>query len=210
MQVPATRGEGVVLMLENCRRGHGHSCLIAALEFAPVISPRPDCARAVPLAQQACAGGQKEGCALGEACRMSGAGRAQALQALGQACEQNDGVACFYWAEAGRPPEVSVKQARRAFRLGCMSPVGTLFRRQACGRLGEINLALASTRAEEEAALGLLEKACEDSSGQACCDLAEAQRKRFRGASDPARAAELRDRACALGEQRCCAPPAPK
>jgi uncharacterized protein len=205
---PTTHADGIALLAGSCDRGHSASCLSAALSFAPISSPQPDCQRARPLAEKACRGRQRDGCAIVDACRLSGAeGSAPALESLHGACEKKHSLACLYWADAQNDPTAKNDHVRGAYRRACAGPIAQEMTGIACGRLGAIDLARAETKTESERALYMLEQACRQSSGQACCDLAQAYRNGTGVSASPARASELRTKACELKEKRCCGSP---
>ncbi|HEY0714712.1 MAG TPA: hypothetical protein VGF45_18670, partial [Polyangia bacterium] len=80
----------------------------------------------------------------------------------------------------------------------------------ACGRFGAYELSRAITKPEKVQAEQLLDRACEESSAQACCDLANAVEADADRPWKRERAADLRTKACELGEARCCGKKPPK
>ena len=196
--------QGLQMLTATCDRGHAPSCLSAALPFAPTVSSSPRCDRAVPLARKACSGGERAGCAISEACRLTDPTSAPAAQqALRSACQDEDPLACLYWADAQIDRQPPDDRLRSAYRTACSEGRPPMVR-IACGRLGAIDLPRARTKDQTDAAFHLLDHACAESSGQACCDLAEAYRSGTGVPADAGRATELRKKACDLGFARCC------
>jgi uncharacterized protein len=200
---PGKQEEAVRLLVQTCHRGHAGSCLSAAHVFAPIASPRANCDQALPLARKACQGGEEDGCATVEACRLPGPERGPALEQLRRGCERRNGLACLYWAEAHADQETENDRRRGAYMTACRAGYGEA-QYLACGRLGAMELTRAKTRPEAEQAVKMLEEACEHASGQACCDLAEAYREGTGVSTSAARATELKAKACQLEEKRCC------
>jgi TPR repeat protein len=202
-------GQGLELLIGTCDRGHPASCLSAALVFAPTASAHPRCERAMPLARRACSGKQQAGCAIVDACRLTDPTSAgAALADLRSACERKNGLACLYWADAQTDREANQDRLHSAYRTACGDRTPNV-QHIACGRLGAIDLPRARTKDETDQAFHLLDHACAESSGQACCDLAQAYKSGTGVAADSNRATELRRKSCELGFARCCgsAPP---
>jgi TPR repeat protein len=200
-----TRAEGLALLVGTCDRGHAPSCLSAALTLAPTTSTDPDCPRAAALGARACQGREWNGCAVVEACRLSSLdGHDLAIENLQRACGRKVGLACIYWADSQTDSVENSEKRRSAYRTACEGDTVDRIKGIACGRLAALDLARAATRTDKDRARHRLDEACEQSSGQACCDLAEDYRKRTDREASPARAAELRARACRLHERRCC------
>jgi TPR repeat protein len=201
--------QGLALLTTGCDRGHASSCLSAALVFAPTASAHPRCEAAVPLARKACNGGTEAGCAIEDACRLDDpASRSSALARLRSACERRNALACLYWADAQSDKGAEAERLQ-AYGTACTHEApgaGHI----ACGRLGAMAIARARTKDETDGAFRLLDHACAEASGQACCDLAEAYRAGTGVAADAGRATELRKKACDLGAQTCCPPKASK
>jgi TPR repeat protein len=210
MADPGRRGRGIVDLVGNCEKGYGPSCTAAAGVFAPLRGPDADCVRAVPLARRACGLGDPEGCAIGDACDLEGAGRAAAVARLYAACESGVGLGCLYWADAQSGAAASaddVKQVERAYGLACDSEsAGAPI---ACARAAAGELAAAKNAEQADSPLSFLKQACGNSIADACCALSRAYEGGNWLAADAARASELRAKACALGDRRCCqsAPP---
>jgi TPR repeat protein len=198
-----TRADGVALLVATCKRGHRPSCFEAAELFAPLVSDRPDCDAARPLAEAACRAGEREACPILDACLPGGGPVARHAAA----CEKGYGMACLYWAEAQPAGTADPEQLRRAYRAACMGNTGPRASLIACGRGAALDLATAHTQEHGTHALHDLDEACEASSGQACCDLSTAFRRGIWTLIDLPRAERLRAKACQLGERRCCVTP---
>ncbi len=220
-----TRKAGALLLIDNCAHGFDKSCLTVAALFAPVISANSDCAQALPAADHACNAKDSDGCAIGDACRIrTKRDGAAALQRLRRACDGGITLACFYWADAQTLPDTAtpapatrapgphdtakptpapiVEEVKRAYGRACRghSPGAGL----ACVRFVSLRLAEATTAEEADPLLQFLQKGCDDSYGEACCDLAEAAATGRAAPSDPDKISALRSKACNLGQKRCC------
>jgi TPR repeat protein len=76
----------------------------------------------------------------------------------------------------------------------------------ACARVAAGDLASASTSLEADQAIANLRELCIRSSADACCALGDQYQSGKWVPADPAKATELRKRACELGRGRCCRP----
>jgi TPR repeat protein len=204
---PRKQDEALQSLRSICDRGHAPSCLAAALALAPTVARRPDCARALPVAVKACQLEKGPGCAIADACQLGDPRqRATAVDRLEHACERHDALACLYWADAR--PDGGDDRRRSAYRIACEDATDERVGALSCGRWAALELVQGQTRGARQNALHILERTCDASSGQACCDLAAAYAKGIETTPTPARAAELRARACELEERRCCSAPA--
>lgn len=105
--------------------------------------------------------------------------------------------------DGGKPPSPPlVNDVKRAYGRACRghSPGQGL----ACVRLVTLKLAEAKTVEEAEPLLTFLQKACEHSLGEACCELAEVNATSRWTPADPDKTSTLRAKACNLGQERCC------
>ena len=224
LRTPATRAAAVAMIVDNCtRHRHPASCAVAAMFGAPLISGQPDCGRAAPYADSACAAKDAAGCAVADACKLEetrGVGMAaagvtpapaarDALERLRVACDRNVPLACLYWADAQEPragaavdPTVDPDRVRSAYVVACRSESDAAS--VACPRVAIGDLGVAESATEAERPLTILRQACERSSGEACCALAEEHRRGQWVGADAQKAVELRAKACGLGWQACC------
>jgi TPR repeat protein len=159
-----------------------------------------------PFAQQSCATGDSLGCALGDACQLTTpSSRPAALERLRAACEADQPLACLYWGDAQEgDPTHDDGRIRRAYGMACErreSPGAWL----ACTRAEAYELAHATSHLEADSAISHLRDQCLATSAPACCILADEYQSGKWVPADPERTTELRERACKLGEQRCCA-----
>ena len=205
LEAPASRERSLTLLATNCTRGYSPSCNLAAIRYAPLLSANAACEQAVPFAARSCSAGDSMGCALVDACDLSTPARhAAALERLHSACETDQPLACLYWgdvqeATAGHEDG----PVRRAYGMACLqreSPGASL----ACARAGAYDLAHAGSSLEAERTISRLADQCISGSAPACCVLAGEYQSGKWVKADPARTAELRARACTLGDQRCC------
>jgi TPR repeat protein len=200
---PARAARGLDMLKRGCDRGDAASCLEAALVFAPLVSARPRCEDADPLAGRACAGADQDGCAIVAACAMKKGGGAPGLEVLRDQCERRGPLACLYWAdESSRHRSADPEAIRSAYSLACRS--GQRASAVACPRLAQRALEEAKTSLEAARPLELLKTSCERGSGEACRNLAVEYDRGKWVSADAARAAELRARACGLGVSECC------
>src|SRR5262245_18931811 len=203
---PATRAAAAAVFEENCSHGFGGSCTGGAVALAPLLSPLGNCARAAPLAEKTCRSKVADACAVSDACKLAeDAERAAATERLRTACDRKVALACFYWADVQPAAAGEPERLRGAYEIACRA--NSLAAPVACLRLAALHLAAAKTPAEGERLLASLSKACDRSIGEACCLLAEAHATITWVAPDPSRVQELRKRACALGQSRCCPRP---
>jgi TPR repeat protein len=204
---PETRREAAELMLRSCQRGHAQSCESVAIWMAPLISANTDCARVVPLADKACAAKRRTACAVIDACKLAIPSEAEAaLKRLRAACNDDDPLACLYWADAESArtqPPPDLERVVRAYE-GVCGTEGDPLSAVACPRLLAIKLARAQTASEAEAPLSELRRFCDQSAGEACCELGEQYRIGKWVPADAGKARELRGQACRLGCDRCC------
>ena len=208
MKDPRTRDAGWDLIAQNCHRGHVPSCSVAAYAGAPLVSETPRCAQVLPYADQACRGGQQNACAVVMACRLRTLGDdPPTVEQLHDACLRRVPLACLYWAdqeEAHGKQQPLPDRVVNAYRAACQGgfPAADV----ACARAAAITLARAKDVTEAEGPLSDLQRACSDSSGEACCVLADAYRDGQGVAADAEKAGTFRDKACQLGASRCCPP----
>ena len=203
---PRTRDAGWALIAQNCRGGYIPSCAIAAYAAAPLISAKPRCAQALPFADHACTGGQHDACAVVMACRLQTLGDDPATaEHLHDACLHRVPLACLYWADQAEarakqhpPPDRVIYAYQGACRGGF--PAADV----ACARVAAIALDRAKDAAEAEAPLSTLQRACNDSSREACCALGDAYADGRGVPADAEKARPLRAKACELGLTRCC------
>jgi uncharacterized protein len=204
---PETRREAAALMLRSCQRGYADSCESAAIWMAPLISPNADCARVAPLADRACGAKHRSACAVSDACKLAIPHEAgAALERLRAACDDDDALACLYWADAESArtqPPPDLERVVRAYDEACKIEGGPLAG-VACPRLLAIKLARTQTASEAEAPLSALRRSCDQSTGEACCELGEQYRVGKWVPADAGKARELRLQACRLGCDRCC------
>lgn len=202
---PANRVAGAKLLAENCQHGFAMSCSHAAALFAPILAQNPQCNRALPLAEKACAANDGDGCAITHACRQaSEPGPTPTFDRLALDCERGSPLSCLYWADAqsGRVDAADSGRVRGAYQVACRSDfVGAGV---ACLRIAAMDLTDALTAPAAEKALSFLREGCSRSFGEACCRLAQEYQSGKWVTADPARVAELRGKACALGQQACC------
>jgi len=211
LEKPDTQAQGISLLLRTCSRGDGPTCASAALVSAPLVSTHPDCARARPLAEQACRMSAQVGCVIRDACSLEEASQAgAALERLRTACAPRAPLACLYWADqSARSPATDSSQIRRdqiihAYRLACQPGRDDHTSMVACAGLAMAELATAQSKIQAEAAIAQLKHECERSSREACCDLGEQYRTGRWVPVDAEKAQDLRTRACNLGCDRCC------
>lgn len=202
---PAQRALAAQHLADNCQRGFAPSCTQLALLSAPLVSPHSDCARAMALGRQACAGRDDIGCTIVDACDLVARPQeAATLDRLHRSCSPRAPLACLYWAEAKTAAGVEDRRdVRDAYQWACHSEysgVGNL----ACVRLATLDLARAQTVTEAGYAIGLLRRACDQSSGEACCRLADIVERGTMVTPDVSEAARLRSKACELGHLGCC------
>jgi len=207
LEDPATRERSVQLLIDNCSSGFAPSCNLAAMRYAPLLSAAASCERAIPLAGRACTAGDSLGCVLVDACQLrTPPNRAAALERLRSACEADQPSACLYWGDAQEgEPARDDKRIRRAYGMACArreSPGAWL----ACARADAFDLAHATSHLEADRAIEHLRDQCVAESAPACCSLADEYQSGKWVPADPSRTAELRQRACKLGERRCCDP----
>ena len=147
--------------------------------MAPLISANPDCARAAPLADKACAAKHRSACAVSNACKLAIPHQAgAALERLRAACDDDDALACLYWADAESArtqPPPDLERVVHAYEEACGIEGGPLAG-VACPRVLAIKLARAQTASAAEAALSELRRSCDRSTGEACCELGEQYR----------------------------------
>ena len=154
-------------------------------------------------------------------CKLEVAAEAPAaLASLRAACEARNGLSCLYWADASErgagdsafDPNMAADPARvrGAYEVACRESENPEVARFACIRLAAVELARADNRLEASRMVPLLERACDEPSGEACCALAEVHAAGKWVPGDAQRATALREKACALGTRRCCAGGAPK
>jgi TPR repeat protein len=211
---PATRDAGWGLLAQNCRRGHVPSCSIVAYATAPLISVTSNCAQSLNFADRACAGGQANACAVVMACRLQTLGGDQSTaNQLHDACTHRVSLACLYWAdvEERRAKQHPLPdQVVYAYNAACRG--GFPAAEVACARAAAIALDRAPDAAEAEAAISSLQRACSNSSREACCAVGDAYRDGKGVTADPQKAKTFRAKACEQGLARCCegaaAPPA--
>jgi TPR repeat protein len=201
---PARRAGGMDLLRRNCERGYARSCSTAAAAFAPLLSARADCRLAKPLAQKGCDGKEDDACAIADACALTGPARAATLHGLRLACERGVATSCLYWADA-QTPEARNERVEKAYEIACHgdSPAAEV----ACPRLAIIALGRAQLSIDADRPLARLREACDHASGEACCGLADEYARGKWLPTDSTRASELREKACNLGQERCCQPP---
>jgi hypothetical protein len=188
----AASGGAAAVLAAGCAGGDAASCAGSAVLSAPLVSPHPDCGRAMPPATRACAGGNGDGCTLADACRLTGGEeRAPALARLSGGCQAKAGLACLYWADgqgtAAAAALIGPAQDRGAggqgdggrtdpvaavYRLACDE--GAIAAPLACPRALAAELARAVTAHEAVRLLEQLDHGCDQSSGEACCLLGEA------------------------------------
>jgi hypothetical protein len=187
---PSTRTDGIALLVRNCGAGYPASCLPAAQAFAPVVGVQPDCRRASPLAQAACAAGMNDGCAIRDACAVQSEPSGGSMSSrLRTTCSEGISIACFYWAEA--QPKPTQGAAIAAYQSACAghsvaAPV-------ACVRLAVLALGRAANSSETDAPLSALRRFCDDGTGAACCALADVYKAGAVAPADPIRAEKFRN-----------------
>jgi TPR repeat protein len=200
---PARAQNGFDMLADNCKHGHGDSCLTLAMLGAPLLSHAPDCDRARPWAQLACRANNVDGCSLQAACELGVPGRrADALERLLRSCQQDSALACLYWADAQPASGQNDREAQRtatAYEVACGEGLEI-----ACARGAAFALAGARTTTEAERPLEWLRRACDRANAEACCALSDAVRSATWLPADAAKAAELRTKACERGCVRCC------
>jgi TPR repeat protein len=129
-----------------------------------------------------------------------------ALERLRAACDDDDALACLYWADAESArtqPPPDLERVVRAYGDACRIEGGPLAG-VACPRLLAIKLARAQTASEAEGPLSELRRSCDSSTGEACCELGEQYRIGKWVPANAAKTQELRSKACGLGCDRCC------
>jgi len=222
LREPATRAQGSTLLADNCGLGYVGSCTTATLLTAPLLAAGGSCALAHPFAQRACAAKDADACAVVDVCKLEVAAEAPAaLASLRAACEARNGIACLYWADAserGASDSTSdigtaadPERVRGAYEVACReSGEHPEAARLACIRLAAVELARADGRLEASSMVPMLEQACDEPSGEACCALADVHAAGKWVRADAQMAAALRDKACALGTRRCCPDGRPK
>lgn len=224
LRQPETREQGSTLLADTCNRGYTDSCTTATLLTAPVLAAGGSCALALPFAQRACAAKDVDACAVVDVCKLEVTADAPAaLASLRAACEAHNGLACLYWADASEQgsagdsasePGMTAdpERVRAAYEVACRgSGENPEVARFACIRLAAVELARADGRLEASRMVPLLERACEEPSGEACCALADVHAAGKWLPADAQKATALREQACALGTRRCCpgGPPKP-
>jgi TPR repeat protein len=202
---PARRAEGMKMLQNGCLAGDAESCLQAALLFAPLVSASPRCDQAKAFGRRACDDDNPAGCTVVLACQPA---TPQVLAQLRAGCERHEPLACLYWADtvSAQPPTatpIDRELVRGAYEIACRS--GEWAAPVACPRLASAALADAESSADAERPLSFLKQACEGGLGAACCALSAEYARGKWLPTDPARAAELRARACDLGQTACCA-----
>ena len=113
-------------------------------------------------------------------------------------------LACLYWADAQSPANAQADQVRQAYEIACKGQESASI--VACPRLAAMDVMTAASKTEARHGLNFLNRACANSGGEACCLLAEIHQKGMWVTPDPERTADLRSKACILGQSRCCAP----
>jgi TPR repeat protein len=200
---PTTRAAAADLFEDNCAKGFGLSCTAAAVAHAPLFG-HTDCKRATFAAEKTCQSKVADACAVIDACKLALDGeRAAALDRLRTACDRKVQLACLYWGDA-QPQAISQNaQVRRAYKIACKVPEPASM--VACPRLLAIDVMSATSQTEARPGLDSLNDACTKAVGEACCLLAELHEKGTWVTPDPERIADLRSKACRLGQSRCCA-----
>jgi TPR repeat protein len=201
----AAQERSMALLIDNCNRGYTPSCNVAAIRYAPLLSPVTSCERVLPFAERSCATDDSLGCALADAYHMTTpANRAAALERLRSACETDQPLACLYWSDAEEgDPARDDQQVRRAYGMACQrrdSPGFWL----GCARAEAHDLAHATSHIEVDSAISHLRDQCVAGSAPACCILAGEYQSGTWMPADPVRSIELRKRGCVLGDRRCC------
>jgi TPR repeat protein len=208
---PSNRVAGAKLLAENCQHGFAMSCSHAAALFAPILSQQPQCSRALPLAEKACAANDEDGCAIAYACRpQNQRDSTSAFERLELDCERGSPLSCLYWAGAQAQRAEGAAdpgRVRGAYEVACRSDfmgVGV-----ACLRIAAADLGDAKTASEAEKVISFLREGCNRSYGEACCRLAEEYQSGRWVTADSDKVTELRTRACVLGQATCCAGKSP-
>ncbi len=203
---PATRADGVAYLLRACEGGFAPGCVATAELFAPVVGAAASWFRALPVADRACADRNDDSCAIADACRIaSNRDALAAIRRLRVGCDHGLALACFYWANiASESPDADPDSLKRAYGFACSST--SLAQSLACTRVAALRLATATTAEEAERSTQSLERQCERSVGEACCNVAEIYQSVPWSAADALTASGMRERACNLGVQRCCRP----
>jgi len=204
---PETRPEAAALMLRSCQGGHAASCEYITIWLAPLISANADCTRVAPLADTACRAKRGSACAVSDVCKLAIPHEAgPALERLRAACDHGEALACLYWADAESvrtQPKPDLESLFQAYGVGCRIERGPLAE-VACPRQAGVKLARARGRPEADTALSDLQRTCDSSMGEACCELGEQYRIGRWVPADAEKARELRSKACGLGCERCC------
>ena len=200
---PEARDDALALLVRTCGRGFTASCGYLAMMVAPLLAANADCAGAVRVAESACRANDKNACAVLDACKLAEPREAgPARERLGASCGKNVALACLYWADAESARGKTGDEIRDAYELACEG--GGRIAEVACPRFDAARLAVARTASDAETALSALRRECDDSSGEACCELGEQYRIGKWMPADTGKAGELRSKACTLGCQRCC------
>jgi len=223
LRQPETREQGSTLLADTCTRGYTDSCTTATLLTAPVLTAGGSCALALPFAQRACAAKDADACAVVDVCKLEAPAEAPAAFAsLRAACEARNGLACLYWADASESasagdsasdPRTAAdpERVRAAYDIACRgSADNPEVTRLACIRLAAVELARADSRLEATRMVPMLQRACDEPSGEACCALADVHAAGKWVPGDAHKATALREQACALGTRRCCPGATPK
>jgi TPR repeat protein len=201
--IPSRRAAAAEVFADNCARGFSGSCTSGAIAFAPLLSPLGDCRRAAPLAAKTCASRDPWACAISDACKTAPeSDGAAAVDRLRSACDRRVAAACFYWADAQGETPAEPEKVRAAYELACRDR--SALAGVACPRLAAMQIAGANWPTEVERPLSQLTNACEQSSGEACCALADVYAAGKWVTTDGGRVKALRAKACDLGRVRCC------
>ena len=204
---PARQAEGWRLLDDNCGRDHWPSCGRLALQFAPLVSPHPDCSRAMPYARKLCSAKQTDGCAIAQACDLT-AGMAATdpiPEQLASDCGKRNGLSCLYWTDfMAQTPGAETRRGkvREAYRIACAkSPVRHL---KSCTRSAILDLAEAQDFEHAWPMIRRLGNLCDGGEAEACCHLGGEFLSGDRVSPDKEKGGRLRSQACELGAKECC------
>jgi TPR repeat protein len=203
---PARQGEGWRLLDDNCGRDHWPSCVRLALQFAPLASSHPDCARALPYARRLCSANDTDGCAIAQACALTaGMVATDPIPAqLSSDCGKRNGLSCLYWADfVAQTPEAAARRGnlREAYRIACAkSPV----RLKSCARVAILDLAEVRNGEHAKDLIQRLHQLCDRGEAEACCHLGGEFLSGARVSIDKEKGERLRSQACEQGAKECC------
>ncbi|HSD89264.1 MAG TPA: tetratricopeptide repeat protein, partial [Kofleriaceae bacterium] len=190
------------------RKRDARACGLLADELMTGVFVEADIARATKLRERACEASQIDACDRLAEQYLEGVGvapdRRTAVRYLAIACKAGRARAC--WEIAGQTDDDTQDLFQRAYSLASAACNGGDDR----GCTDALEFAGAAHHADDEPELWIqlranFENGCQDGDGAACLRFAEATHVGFAGAAaDPARAQELRELSCELGDATGC------